>query len=161
MLYIHAFLVVRLYGLMSIFFDNSFFTLMSPSSVFCIRWIVIEDIRSAILCTAIFTSGLSDSLVYPGTPKSSNAPCSLSHFISPGSALFLLNILPILFIKLTYSPPFSHLLAVPDFCRFFSICIHEKTEASNKSILCVGSTFSYFTASSVCSIALTFCRQYS
>src|SRR5690554_4374376 len=106
MLYIQDFLVVRLYGLMSIFLDSSFLTLMSPSSVFCIRWIVIEDIRSAILCTAIFTSGLSDNLVYPGIPKSSNAPCSLSHSISPGSARFLLNILPILFIKLTYSPPY-------------------------------------------------------
>src|SRR5690606_17152968 len=58
-------------------------------------------------------------------------------------------------------PPFSHLCAVLLFCRFFSICMHAKTAASNRSIRCVGSIFSYLMASSTISIPRTFWTQYS
>ena len=55
----------------------------------------------------------------------------------------------------------NHSLAFFSFSFPVIICTHAKTDASNRSILCVGLTFSYCTASSVFSTARTFATQYS
>ncbi|MNC43331.1 hypothetical protein D3C75_921860 [compost metagenome] len=78
---------------MSIFRDNSFLTRLSPSSVFRIKWMVIDDIKSAILSTAIFTSGLSDSFVYPDTNMDGSPPLIKTPIGVCGSDLVLLTVL--------------------------------------------------------------------
>ena len=47
-------------GSMSIFLASSFFTRMSPLSVFSIRWMVIDPISRAMVSTAVVISGLWD-----------------------------------------------------------------------------------------------------
>src|SRR5699024_16365 len=92
---IHVFRVVNEYGLISIFRDNSFLTRTSPSSVFFIKCMVIDDTKSAILSTAILTSGLSANLVYPGMDMSvvfsmNQVNASIRSLVVVGDGLLLL-----------------------------------------------------------------------
>ena len=147
-------------GLISSLRDRPFFIRTSPSSVFCMRWMVIEPIKSAMHPAAICISGLSANLVYPETHNMSYASFESRKLTAelgcPRSVVWLLRF----FLLNSYSSS-SQRFALSPRSMSSSFLTHANTDASKISILCSGCTLSYWIMSSVFSIALTFCTQYS
>ena len=98
-------------GFISIARESSFTTLMSPFSVFAIRWMVMVPISSAIFLQAVMISGFWSRDVYPGTHRlAPEMPSSIKKATCAG-VLVRISVFFCVFLRLLISSTIRQLLS--------------------------------------------------
>ena len=158
------FRVMYRFGYTSSFFDSSFRTRLSPYLPFSMSMIVISDTMSAILWAQRSTTSFRDNGLNPIGARMSCASFAFMRtavrVLPVGLSRALANDFTLSKMCIAY-PSQNQLSSLFFASCIMMCCLQAITPASNRSMRCVGSTFSYRIRSSGSSTAFTFPMQYS